>query len=175
MVGATGAGATDGAGTAQSAGVAAAAAAAGVAETDQRRQSRTVLAQSNLAGNIVESVDVEAFGNILTQQQSKDFTRVGFQNCGEQPRLKLHHKALDSARAMTAGKYHVLLFAEYDLYGPALQPRHQMHDRMCRMNRGTLTRLSYNTNDGKGTNWRQYGGTSFTINEDMRARMVQNG
>ena len=43
------------------------------------------------------------------------------------------------------------------------------------MNRGTLTRLSYNTNDGQGTNWRQYGGTGFTINEDTRARMAQNG
>ena len=97
-------------------------------------------------------MDVEAFGNILTQRQSKDFTRVGFQNCGEQPRFKSHYKALDGARAMAAGKYDVLLFAEHDLYGPVLEPRHQMHDRMCTMNRGTLTRLSYNTNDGKGTN-----------------------
>ena len=133
------------------------------------------MAQSNLAGNIVESVDVEAFGNILTLRQSKDFARVGFQNCGEQPRFKSHHKALDGARAMAAGKYDVLLFAKHDLFGPALEPRHQMHGRMCTMNRGTLTRLNYNTNDGKGTNWRQYGGTGFTINENMRTRMVQNG
>ena len=120
-------------------------------------------------------MDVEAFGDILSQQQSKDFTRVGFQNCGEQPRLKSHHKALDGARAMAAAKYNVLLFAEHNLFGPALEPRHQMHDRMCTLNRGTLTRLSYNTNNRKGTNWRQYVGTDFTINEDMRTRMVQNG
>ena len=94
-------------------------------------------------------MDVEAFRDILTQRQTKDFTRVGFQNCGEQPRFKFHHKEVDGARAMAAKKYDVLLFAENDLFGPALEPRHQMHDKMCTMTRGTLTRLSYNTNDDK--------------------------
>ena len=110
--------------------------AVGIAETDQRQRPSTLLAQSNLAGNIVESMDVEGFGDILSQRQSKDDTRVGFQNCGEHPRLKSHHKALDGARAMTAGKYDVLLFAEHNPFGPALEPRHQMHDRMCTLNRG---------------------------------------
>ena len=134
-----------------------------------------MLAQSNLAGNIVESVDVEAFGDVLDPRQSRDFTRVGFQNCGKQPRFKSDHKSLDVARAMAAGKYDVLLFAEHNLYGPALEPTHQMHDRMCTMNKGTMMRVSYNTNDRPGTNWRQYGGTGFTINTDMRARRIQNG
>ena len=120
-------------------------------------------------------MDVEAFGDILDPRQSRDFTRVGFQNCGEQPKFKLDHKALDGSRVMEAGKYDVLLFAEHDLYGPTLEPKHQMHDRMCTMNKGTMTRLSYNTNNGLGTNWRQYRGIGFTINEDMRARMIQNG
>ena len=82
---------------------------------------------------------------------------------------------MDGSRAMTAGKYDVFLFVEHNLYGPAFELKHQMHDRMCTMNKGTMTHLSYNTNDGPGTNWGQYGGTGFTINEDMRARMTQNG
>ena len=45
-----------------------------------------------------------------------------------------------------------------------------MHDRMCVMNKGTFTRLSYNTNDGTDTKWNQYGGTGITLNEDMRVR-----
>ena len=118
---------------------------------------------------------MQAFGDILDPRQSKDFTRVGFKSYGEQPRFKSDHKALDGSRAMVAGKYDVLLFAEHDLYGPALEPKHQMHDRMCTMNKGIMTCLSYNTNDGPGTNWRQYGGSGFTINEDMKARMIQNG
>ena len=82
---------------------------------------------------------------------------------------------MDGAQAMTAGKYDVLLFAKHNLYGPALEPKHQMHDRMCVMNKGTMTRLSCNTNDGAGTRWNQYGGTVFTINSDMRARVIQDG
>ena len=76
---------------------------------------------------------------------------------------------------MAAVKYDVFLFAEHDLYGPALEPKHQMHDRICTTNKGTMMRLSYNTNDGSGTNWRQYRGTNFTTTQDMRARMIQNG
>ena len=54
---------------------------------------------------------------------------------------------------MSAGKYDVLLFVEHNLYAPALEPKHQVHDRMCVMNKGTMTRSSYNTNDGVGTKW----------------------
>ena len=82
---------------------------------------------------------------------------------------------MDGARAMTAGKYDVLLFAEHDLYGPALEPKHQMHDQMCVTNKGTMTRLSYNTNNGPRTEWNQYGDIGFIINTDMRTRMTQNG
>ena len=60
---------------------------------------------------------------------------------------------------MSAVKYDLLLFAEHNLYGPALEPKHQMYDRMSVMNKGTITCLSYNTNDGAGTKWNQYGGT----------------
>ena len=188
--GATGAGAAVGEGASSAAGevdareaggeaAGAAGAATGevarAAGTDERQRQRVVLAQSNLAGNIVESVDVEAFRDILDPRQSRNFTRVRFQNCREQPRYKTDHKGLDGSRAMAAGKYDVLFFVEHDLYGPALEPKHQMHDRMCSMSKGIMTRLSFNTNDGTGTNWRQYGGTGFTINEDMRAKMTQNG
>ena len=46
---------------------------------------------------------------------------------------------------------------------------------MCMMNKGTLTCLSYNTNDGEGTKWNQYGGTGITLNVDMRARIIKGG
>ena len=74
---------------------------------------------------------------------------------------------------MSGGKYNVLLFTEHRLYSPALEPKHQMHDRMCVMNKGTLMRLSYNTNNGEGTKYNQYGGTGITLNADMRARMTK--
>ena len=50
-----------------------------------------------------------------------------------------------------------------------------MHDRMCMINKGTFTRLSYNTNDGPDTLWNQYGGTGITLNKDMRARKAKDG
>ena len=75
---------------------------------------------------------------------------------------------------MSAGKYDVLLFAEHGLYKPALEPQHQMYDRMCVMNKGTFTRLSYNTNDGTDTKWNEYGGTRITLNADMRARKAKD-
>ena len=68
---------------------------------------------------------------------------------------------------MSAGMYNVLLFAEHGLYPPALEPQHQMYNHMCMMNKGTFTRLSYNTNDGPDTLWNQYGGTGITLNKDM--------
>ena len=66
---------------------------------------------------------------------------------------------MDGSLAMSAGKYDVLLFAEHNLYGSTFEPKHQIHDCMCVMNKGTMTRLSYNTNNGVGTKWNQYGGT----------------
>ena len=82
---------------------------------------------------------------------------------------------MDGARPMASGKYDVFFFAEYDLYGPALEPKHQMHDRMCVTNKGTMTCLSYKTNDGARTKWNQYRDTRFTINADLRGRMTQDG
>ena len=82
---------------------------------------------------------------------------------------------MDGSLAMLAGKYDVLLFAEHDLYAPTLEPKHQIHNCMCVRNKGTMTRLSYNTNDGAGTKWNQYGGTGFTLNTDMRERVTKDG
>ena len=58
---------------------------------------------------------------------------------------------------------------------PALLPKHGWHDRMCMMNKGTYTRLSYNTNDGKETEWNQYSGIGITLNADFRSRMTARG
>ena len=52
---------------------------------------------------------------------------------------------------MSAGKYDVLLYGEHGFYAPALEPKHQIHNRMCMMNKGIFTHLNYNTNDGKDT------------------------
>ena len=82
---------------------------------------------------------------------------------------------MNGSLAMSGGKYDVLLFAEHDLYAPALEPKHQMYDHMCVMNKGTMTRLNYNTNNGAGTKWNQYGGTGMTLNADMRARVTKDG
>ena len=62
---------------------------------------------------------------------------------------------------MSAGKYDVLLYAEHGLYPPVFEPQHQVHDRTCVMNKGTFTRLNYNTNDGTDTKWNQYGSTGI--------------
>ena len=118
---------------------------------------------------------MEDFGDSFEPRQSRDFTRIGFQNSGPQPQYRTSKKATDGSLAMSAGKYDVFLFAEHDLYGPALEPKHQMHNHMSVMNKGTMTCLSYNTNNGAGTRWNQYGGTGFTINADMRARVTQDG
>ena len=118
---------------------------------------------------------MKGFGDRFEPRQSRDFTRVGFQNCGPQPQYRTSKKAMNGSLAMSAGKDDVLLFAEHDLYGPALEPKHQMHNYMCVINKGTMTRLSYNTNNGARTKWNKYGGTGFTLNADMRARMTKDG
>ena len=92
-------------------------------------------------------------GDRFEPRQSRDFTRVGFQNYGPQPQYRTSKKATDGSLAMSTGKYGILFFAEHDMYGPALEPKHQIHDPMCVMNKGTMTRLSYNTNDGTRTKW----------------------
>ena len=107
--------------------------------------------------------------------RSTNFTRVAFQNCGRQPQFRTSKKATNGSLAISAGKYDILLYAEHGLYAPALEPKHQMHDHMCVMNKGTFTRFSYNTNNGTDTKWKQYGGTGITLNEDMRARKAKNG
>ena len=81
---------------------------------------------------------------------------------------------MDGSRTMSVGKYDVLLFAEHRLYSPALQPKHGMCDRMCMMNKRTVTCLNYNTNNGKGTKWNQYSGTGITLNADIRSRMAKD-
>ena len=76
----------------------------------------------------------------------------------------------DGSLVMSAGMYDILLYAEHGLYPPALEPQHQMHDRMCMMNKGTFNCFSYNTNDGPDTMWSQYVGKGITLNKDTRAK-----
>ena len=94
---------------------------------------------------------MEGFGDRFEPMQSKDSTRVAFQNCGRWPQLLTSKMVTDGALIKSAGKYNTLLFAEHGLYSPTLDPKHQIYGRVCVMNKRTLTRLSYNTNDGEGT------------------------
>ena len=114
------------------------------------------------------------FGYRLESMQSEDFTCVPFQNCGNQPQFRTSKKATDGALAMSAEKYDTLLFVEHGLYFPALEPKHQRYDRMCAINKETLTRLSYNTKDDKETKWNQYESTSITLNTDIRTIMTKD-
>ena len=74
---------------------------------------------------------MEGFGDCFKPIQSKDFTSVAFQNCGCQPQFRTTKKATNGALAVSAGKYDTLIFVEHDLYSPALEPKHRMHDRVC--------------------------------------------
>ena len=76
---------------------------------------------------------------------------------------------------MSAGKYDALLFAKHGLYPPELKTKEGWHDRMCMMNKGTYTRLSYNTNDGENTKLNQYGGTCITLTTNMTSIIIEKG
>ena len=117
----------------------------------QQQQPTKVLKQSNLDGIIVKLLDVKGFGDRFQPTQSQEFTCVAFQNCGQQPQFHTIKKVADGSLEMSAEKCNTLLFAEHGLYSHALEPKYGMYDRICMMNKGTLTRLSYNTNDGEGT------------------------
>ena len=63
--------------------------------------------------------------------RSKEFTRVAFQNCGRQPQSCASKKVTDNSLAISAEKYDGLLYGKHSLYAPALEPKHQIHDRIC--------------------------------------------
>ena len=90
----------------------------------QQQQPTKVLKQSNLDGIIIESLDVEDFGDCFHPSRSKEFTRVAFQNCERQPQFCTSKKAADGSLAISAGKYNVLLYAKHGLYAPALLPKY---------------------------------------------------
>ena len=46
------------------------------------------LKQSNLKGDLVESLDVEGFGDLFQVRHHSNLTRVGFQNCGLQQKSR---------------------------------------------------------------------------------------
>ena len=74
------------------------------------------LKQSNLDSIVVESLDVEGFGDHFQVDYPSDATKVVFQNCGPQPQWRYSKKTQDGAIAMSGGKYVVLLVAEYRAY-----------------------------------------------------------
>ena len=74
---------------------------------NNNNQPTQILKQLNLDGIIVKSLDVERFGECFEPIQSKDFTRVLFQNCGPQLQYRTSKKAMDGSLAMSAGKYDV--------------------------------------------------------------------
>ena len=89
----------------------------------QKGGDHSLLAQSNLSGDIVASVNVEDFGNVFVCKHPPDVTRVAFQNCGPQPQRKHAHKARSGFAAIVSGKYDVILVAEHGLNPVKLQPQ----------------------------------------------------
>ena len=71
-------------------------------------------------GALVESLDVEGFGDLFQVCNPADITRVGFQNCGPQPKTRHAKKAQASAMSISGSKYDGLLVAEHGLYPPEL-------------------------------------------------------
>ena len=67
------------------------------------------LKQSNLNGDLVESLDVEEFDNLFQVKCPPDVTQVGFQNCGPQRQSRHNKKSQDGTMAMAGGKYDVCL------------------------------------------------------------------
>ena len=139
--------------------------------TDQKKK----LKQSNLNGDLVESLDIEGFRDLFQVQHSLDVARIGFQNCGPQHKSQHTKKSQDGAMAVSSGKYDVMLVAEHGLYPPKLESSDGWHDQRCMTMKGSYSRLSYNTNDGDSTAWNQYGGTSVTLTADMKSRMASKG
>ena len=127
--------------------------------------------QLNLNGDLVESLDVEGFGDLFQIRHQLIVNRVGFQNCGPQPKSRHAKKSQDGPMAMSGGKQDALLVAEHGLYPPELEPSEGWHDRMCMSMKGSFSCLSYNTNDNDTACWIQYGGTGVTITADMKSRM----
>ena len=84
-------------------------------QQQQQQQPIKILKQSNVDGLIVKSLDMEGFGDHFESMQSKDFTRVAFQNCGRQPQFWISKKVTDSDLVMSTRKYDTLLFAEHRL------------------------------------------------------------
>lgn len=69
----------------------------------------------------------------------------------------------------------MILFVEHGLYPPKLPPKQGCHDRMCISDKGTYSKLRYNTNDGPDVSWRQYGGAGITLTADLRSYISDKG
>ena len=85
---------------------------------NNNNNNNKIVKQSNLEGRIVESLDVEGFGDCFQPTQSKGFTRIAFQNSGPQPQFRTSKKSTDGALAMSAGKSDAFLLVRNCGCGP---------------------------------------------------------
>ena len=76
----------------------------GTASSASSARPKKKLKQSNLDGDMVDSLDVEGFGDLIQVQHPPDVTRVGFQNCGPQRKSQHAKKSQDGAMAVSSGK-----------------------------------------------------------------------
>ena len=88
-------------------------------------------------GDLVESLDVEGFGDLFQICHLSDVTHVGFQNFGPQPKTRYAKKSQDGSMAMAGGKYYVLFVVEHGLYPPELDASEGWHNRMCMSMKGS--------------------------------------
>ena len=77
---------------------------------------------------MVESLDVEDFGDCFQVCHPADVTRDYFQNCCSQPQWGYSKKAHDGVMAMTGEKLDVMLIAEHYFCPPKLKPQKGWHD-----------------------------------------------
>ena len=76
---------------------------------------------------------------------------------------------------MLSGKYDTLLFVEHRFYPAELKLKEAWHDRMCTMNKGTYTHLSYNTKRQQKNEMEQIKWCRHTLTVNMRSRMTERG
>ena len=130
--------------------------------------------QQNLHNEIIEEIDCESFGNIISKTTSSSITRVAFQNVGPQPDVKFEDRAKQGAMSFARGKYDVLLFAEHGLYHSNVSAIQRWNNRMKYFSRGSFSVVEYNKAI-KCDDWKQPGGTGITINENMVSRKDKEG
>ena len=88
---------------------------------------------------VVESLNIEGFGDHFQPEYPAIVIRIAFQNCGPQPQWRHGKKVQDVSMVMCIGKYGVMLVAEHRLNLHELQTQQGWHNQKCIAAKGTFT------------------------------------